>query len=93
MTTRNIVLTDHQEHLVGNLVKAGRYQNASEVLREELRLVEEKEVQLQQKLLALRGALAEGLADVDNGSTVTLGTGKAITDYLINRAAELDKKV
>ena len=51
MTTRNIVLTDHQEHLVGNLVKAGRYQNASEVLREGLRLVEEKEVQLQQKLL------------------------------------------
>ena len=61
MATRNIVMTDHQEQLVSNLVKTGRYQNASEVLREGLRLVEEKEVQLQQKLLELRGALAEGL--------------------------------
>src|SRR5690554_1843942 len=42
-------------------------------------------------VFALRGALAEGLSDVDNGRTVTLGTGEAITDYLINRAAELDK--
>ena len=92
MATRNIVMTDHQEQLVSNLVKTGRYQNASEVLREGLRFVEEKEVQLQQKLLELRGALAEGLADVDNGRTVTLGTGEAITNYLINRAAELNKK-
>ena len=38
MPTRNVVLTEHQEELIEALVKAGRYQNASEVLRDGLRL-------------------------------------------------------
>ncbi len=92
MATRNIVLTDHQEQLLGTLVKVGRYQNASEVLREGLRLVEEKELQHQQKLLALREAVAEGLQDVEEGRTVSLGVGEEITDYLSRRASELTKK-
>ncbi|GGC56632.1 type II toxin-antitoxin system ParD family antitoxin [Marinobacter halophilus] len=92
MATRNIVLTDHQDQLVGALVKAGRYQNASEVLREGLRLVEEKEVQHQRKLLELRGALEEGLADVEAGRTASLGVGEDITNYLTRRSSELIQK-
>lgn len=92
MATRNIVLTDHQEHMVGALVKAGRYQNASEVLREGLRLVEEKEVQHQRKLLELRSAIEDGLADVEAGRTVSLGVGEDITDYFARRASELTQK-
>lgn len=92
MATRNIVLTDHQEQLLGTLIKAGRYQNASEILREGLRLVEEKELQHQQKLLALRNAVAEGLQDVDEGRTIRLGVGEEITDYLSQRASEITKK-
>ncbi len=88
MATRNIVLTEHHDTLVNRLVKAGRYQNASEVLREGLRLVEEKEILYQQKLLELRDALAEGLADVDAGRTITLGVGEDISDYLSRRASE-----
>ena len=42
MPTRNVVLTDRQEKLVDELVGSGRYQNASEVLREGLRLVEQR---------------------------------------------------
>ena len=42
MPTRNVVLTDHQASLVEHLVESGRYQNASEVLREGLRLVEQR---------------------------------------------------
>jgi len=91
MATRNIVLTDHQEQLVGNLVKAGRYQNVSEVLREGLRLVEEQELQYQHKLVKLREALAEGLDDIKNKRTVSLGVGEEITDYLINRATDLTR--
>ena len=41
MPTRNVVLTNHQAHLVEELVSTGRYQNASEVLREGLRLLKE----------------------------------------------------
>ncbi len=39
MSTRNVVLTKHQEKLIESLVSSGRYQNVSEVLRESLRLV------------------------------------------------------
>ena len=39
MPTRNVVLTNHQAAMVERLVTSGRYQNASEVLRDGLRLV------------------------------------------------------
>jgi antitoxin ParD1/3/4 len=39
MPTRNVVLTEHQEEMIESLVRSGRYQNASEVLRQGLRLV------------------------------------------------------
>ena len=43
MPTRNVVLSDYQHQLVETLVHSGRYQNASEVLRDGLRLVEQQE--------------------------------------------------
>jgi antitoxin ParD1/3/4 len=42
MPSRNVVLTERQEELIETLVKSGRYQNASEVLRDGLRLVERR---------------------------------------------------
>ena len=43
MPTRNVVLSEHQQQLIETLVQSGRYQNASEVLREGLRLIAERE--------------------------------------------------
>lgn len=43
--TRNVRLTGYQNHLVDALVDSGRYQNASEVMREGLRLLEEREAE------------------------------------------------
>ena len=40
--TRNVVLTDHHTGFVDELVKSGRYQNASEVLRDGLRVLEDR---------------------------------------------------
>ena len=62
MPTRNVVLTDQQTELVDQLVKSGRYQNASEVLRDGLRLVQRRENEDAVKLEALRGALDEAEA-------------------------------
>ena len=56
MPTRNVVLSDHQQELVETLVKSGRYQNASEVLREGLRLIEERDRTERAKLQALKQA-------------------------------------
>ena len=49
------------ESYVTNLVKSGRYNSRSEVLREGVRLVEERE----KRLAALDAAIARGLADAD----------------------------
>jgi antitoxin ParD1/3/4 len=67
MPTRNVVLSTRQHELVDSLVQSGRYQNASEVLREGLRLMEERERLEQAKLKALKLAARAGWADVSAG--------------------------
>ena len=67
MPTRNVVLTEHQQSFVETLVQSGRYQNASEVLREGLRLVEQREQLDSAKLKALRDAANKGWDDLDAG--------------------------
>jgi len=72
MPTRNVVLTDHQQDVIETLVESGRYQNASEVLREGLRLVEQREREDTLRLEALRHAVQIGLADLDAGRFTNL---------------------
>jgi antitoxin ParD1/3/4 len=67
MPTRNVVLTAHQAQIIETLVSSGRYQNASEILRDGLRLVEEREALHSAKLEALREAARVGFADLDEG--------------------------
>lgn len=67
MPTRNVVLTEHHHDMIDRLVRSGRYQNASEVLREGLRLVEQRDQIEAAKLQALRQAAAAGFADIDAG--------------------------
>jgi antitoxin ParD1/3/4 len=67
MPTRNVVLSEHQHEFVEDLVRSGRYQNASEVLREGLRLIEHREREEAAKLQALREAVDTGWADVAAG--------------------------
>lgn len=67
MPTRNVVLTDRQAELVEQLVRAGRYQNASEVMREGFRLVEDWEEDAEARVKALREAARIGIADIESG--------------------------
>ena len=67
MPTRNVVLTDHQSELIERLVTSGRYQNASEVLREGLRLIEVRDMEDHARLEALRAAVQVGLDDLEAG--------------------------
>ncbi len=67
MPTRNVVLTDPQARFVEQLVESGRYQNASEVLREGLRLVQQRERSYAARLEALRDAVAGGVGDIEGG--------------------------
>lgn len=82
MPTRNVVLTDHQASLVERLVASGRYQNASEVLREGLRLVEQREAEDASRLEALRAAARVGIADIEAGRFQTFDSGKSLRTHL-----------
>ena len=84
MPTRNIVLTDHQAALVERLVTSGRYQNASEVLRQGLRLLEREEADL----AALLTKVDEAEAEYAAGNFVTLNTGEDIRSFLDRVEAE-----
>ena len=82
MPTRNVVLTDYQTDLVERLVASGRYQNASEVLREGLRLVENREAEEKARLKALREAARVGIADIDAGRFRSFGSSAELNRHL-----------
>ena len=61
MPTRNINLTEHLDRFVETGVTTGRYGNASEVVREGLRLLEQREQEDHAKLEWLRKAARRDL--------------------------------
>ncbi len=82
MPTRNVVLTDHQNLFVERLVSSGRYQNASEVLREGLRLVERIDQENAARLSALKEAIRVGEMDLEAGRYSTYETTGELKDHL-----------
>ena len=86
MPTRNVVLTDYQTELLERLVGSGRYQNASEVLRDGLRLVETREAEDKARLKALREAARVGLADIEAGRYRSLDTADELERHLASLA-------
>ncbi|MFT3871388.1 MAG: type II toxin-antitoxin system ParD family antitoxin [Nocardioides sp.] len=88
MATRNVVLTEHQEAMIATLVAEGRFQNASEVLREGLRLLERDEQQFQARLDAFRAAAQMGWDDVDAGRFTDLSE-----ESLADHVAEIGARV
>jgi antitoxin ParD1/3/4 len=82
MATRNVVVTERQAKMIQDLVGSGRYQNASEVVREGLRLIEQQEMDYSAKLEALREAIAVGVADLERGAYKEFEDAHALADYL-----------
>ncbi len=64
----NVNLGETLEQFVADLIKTGHYQSQSEVLREGLRLLKEREDLRAAKLAQLRGEIDKGLSDLENGS-------------------------
>ena len=94
MPTRNVVLTKQQANLVQSLVNSGRYQNASEVIRDGLRLIERRETEDAAKLQAQRDAANVGVAALDRRAFREFSEARSfekhlngITDDVLGRGA------
>ena len=88
MPTRNVVLTDHQAHVVEQLVSSGRYQNASEVLRDGLRMIETREAEDAYRLEALRSAVKIGVADMEAGRLMIFDSKESLGSHLKSIASK-----
>jgi antitoxin ParD1/3/4 len=66
----NVSLTPELEQFVHEKVKSGRYLSASEVVREALRLLEERDRLYQAKLAELQRHLAIGIEQADRGELI-----------------------
>jgi len=87
MPTRSINLTEHHDRFVESGVMSGRFSDASDVVREGLRLLEQREQEDRARIEWLRSATKDGLDDIDSGDYVTLHSGEEI-DNLIDQVRQ-----
>lgn len=87
MPTRNVNLTEHFDRFIETGIASGRFSSASEVVREALRLLEQREREDRAKIDWLRAAAKEGFDDLARGGYVAMRSGKEI-DAVIDRLGE-----
>lgn len=75
MPTRNISLTEEQHGFVEKLVKTGEYQNASEAVRDALRVLQQRRQEDALKLKALRAQIRLGTEALDRGEFAEINEG------------------
>jgi antitoxin ParD1/3/4 len=82
MPTRNINLTPHQDEQVTRYVASGRYQNASEVFREGLRMLETRDAEEAARLEGLRTAIGLGIQAIGSGDFREFASAADLAGYL-----------
>jgi antitoxin ParD1/3/4 len=80
----NVSLTPQLEKLVREKVESGMYNNASEVIREGLRLIEERD----RKLAWLRAEIQKGLDEIKAGDYVEVDDLNEFFDQIDREVAE-----
>ena len=70
MPTRNINLTPEQDAFVSEVLEAGEYQNASEAIRDAVRLLQQRRRENALKLKVLRSQLKAGVKALKRGEFV-----------------------
>lgn len=63
----NVSLTPELERIVNLKVESGQYNSASEVMREGLRLLQQRDEAYEQKLAWLKGEIQIGIDDLEAG--------------------------
>ena len=83
----NVHLTPELEQMVQSKVKTGRYNSASEVMREALRLMDERDQMKAMQKEELRKKIAAGLKSLEEGR---VHDGEA---FFAQMEAELDEEI
>jgi antitoxin ParD1/3/4 len=82
MPTRNVQLNEHLDEFIEGRINSGRFSDASELVGEALRLLEEREREEDAKLEWLRNAAKEGFDAFDRGDFTTLRSGDEIAEFV-----------
>jgi antitoxin ParD1/3/4 len=81
----NVSITPHFSKFIRDKVKSGRYSNASEVVREALRRLEQEEMITEQSAIVdpdnVRNAVLEGLRSIERGEGTELETEEDLRRY------------
>ena len=85
----HVSLTPHLEELVRDKVKSGLYNSASEVVREALRLMEDRDRVREMRLEELRKEIQIGIDQLDRGEVTP---GEEVFRQLRERNEEHKKK-
>lgn len=93
MPTRNVNLTEHFDRFIETGITSGRFSNASEVVREGLRLLEQREQEDKAKIEWLRSAAKVGFDDIERGDYVTLNSEEEIDDFVDQVRQEVSRKL
>jgi antitoxin ParD1/3/4 len=89
MPTRNISLTAEQDAFVEKVVKTGEYQNASEAIRDALRVLQQRRREDELKLKVLRTQIRAGVDALERGEFVEIDEPD-LDGYLERLAAAAD---
>ena|SRR5579863_5862217 len=93
MPTRNVNLTEHRDRFHRDRRLFRRFSNASEVVREGLRLLEQREQEDKTKLEWLRGAAQEGFDGIDRGEGVKFESTDDLEAYVHRIGEEVSAEI
>ena len=93
MPTRNVNLTEHFDRFIETRITSGRFSNASEVVREGLRLLEQREQEDKAKIEWLRAAAKEGFDQLDRGEGIEFESMNEFDAYIDGIGDEIAAEV
>ena len=82
MPTLNISLTSELASLINEKLASGMYHTASEVVRDGLRLLKEKDENRLLQLAELKGQVKTGTDQLDSGESTRYNTGKELAQEI-----------
>jgi len=81
---KSYVVGDRYEAFIANQIEAGRFNNASEVVRAGLRMLEDYE----SRVAGLRSLIAEGDADIKAGNVFEYANADELTNDIVKQGME-----